>query len=57
MEKQFPRTEVGGKSVSRMIIGTNWMLGYSHRTPSADRSIKTRYNCAEAFFPMFDAYM
>lgn len=57
MEKQFPRTIVGGKSVSRMLIGTNWMLGYSHRTPAADRSIKERYSTAEAFLPMFEAYM
>ena len=57
MEKQFPRTIVGGKSVSRMIIGSNWMLGYSHRTPSADRFIKSRYDTAEAFLPMFEAYL
>ena len=57
MEKQFPRTIVGGKSVSRMLIGTNWMLGYSHRTPSADRSIKARFSCPEAFLPMFEAYL
>ncbi len=57
MEKQFPRTIVGGKSLSRMIIGSNWMLGYSHRTPSADRFIKSRYGVAEAFLPMFEAYM
>ena len=57
MEKQFPRTVVGGKSVSRMLIGTNWLLGWSHRTPSADRSIKNRYNSDEAFFPVFEAYM
>ena len=57
MEKQFPRTIVGGKSLSRMIIGSNWMLGYSHRTPSADRFIKSRYDTAEAFLPMFEAYL
>jgi len=57
MEKQFPRTIVGGKSVSRMLIGTNWMLGYSHRTPSADRSIRERFSCPEAFLPMFEAYL
>ncbi len=28
----FPRTEIGGISVSRMIIGTNWFLGYTHAT-------------------------
>ena len=37
--RQFPRTTVGGKSLPRMLIGTNWILGYSHRTPSADDRI------------------
>ncbi|MGQ9731885.1 MAG: hypothetical protein ACUVX8_11525 [Candidatus Zipacnadales bacterium] len=32
----FPRTTVGGKSVSRMIIGTNWFLGWSHCTAAKD---------------------
>ncbi len=36
----FPRTEVGGLSVSRMIVGTNWFFGYSHCTPSKDKLIK-----------------
>jgi len=29
---EFPRTTVGGVSLSRMIIGTNWFLGYCHST-------------------------
>jgi len=36
----FPRTEVGGLSVSRMIVGTNWFSGYSHCTPAKDMLIK-----------------
>lgn len=36
----FPRTKVGGLSLSRMIVGTNWFLGFSHCTPSKDRLIK-----------------
>ena len=36
MEKQFPRTQVEGVSLSRMLIGTNWLLGWSHTSPSAD---------------------
>jgi len=36
----FPRTTVGGVSVSRMIIGTNWFLGFSHCTPSKDDFIR-----------------
>ena len=37
----FPRTMVGGLSVSRMIIGTNWFLGYSHTSAAKDDYIKT----------------
>jgi hypothetical protein len=37
---KFPRTTVGGVSVSRMIIGTNWFLGYSHTTDAKDTFIK-----------------
>ena len=36
----FPRTTVGGLSVSRMIIGTNWFLGWSHTTAAKDAFIK-----------------
>ena len=56
MDKQFPRTVIGGTSVSRMIIGTNWLLGWSHRTPSADRAIKAKYGTDEAFLPILEAY-
>ena len=35
----FPRTEVGGVSLSRMIVGTNWFLGFSHTTPAKDAFI------------------
>ncbi|MBN1219088.1 MAG: hypothetical protein JXM69_09170 [Anaerolineae bacterium] len=37
----FPRTTVGGVSVSRLIIGSNWFLGYSHTSSAKDRFIKT----------------
>jgi hypothetical protein len=36
----FPRTIVGGVSVPRLIIGTNWFLGYSHTSPAKDKFIK-----------------
>ena len=38
---EFPRTTVGGVSVSRMLIGTNWFLGYSHTSKAKDRFIKS----------------
>jgi len=40
MEQAFPRTIVGGVSLPRLIIGTNWFLGYSHTSPAKDRFIK-----------------
>ena len=47
---KFPRTVVGGVSVSRMLIGTNWFLGYSHTSAAKDKFIKeyqTRKNIAD----------
>jgi len=37
---EFPRTTVGGVSVSRLIVGTNWFLGYSHTSAAKDRFLK-----------------
>ncbi len=28
MIQQFPRTTVGGVSMPRLLIGTNWLLGW-----------------------------
>jgi hypothetical protein len=36
----FPRTTVGGISTSRMIIGTNWFLGYTHCSDAKSRSVE-----------------
>ena len=45
--ESFPRTMVGGVSVSRLIIGSNWLLGWSHTSAAKDhfiRSFQTRDN-------------
>ena len=42
MEKEFPRTEVGSVSLPRMIIGSNWFIGFSHTGAAADCLIKSR---------------
>ena len=57
MQKQFPRTEVDGVSLSRMIIGTNWLLGWSHTSRSADEMIRRRYDSAEKFKPVLETYL
>lgn len=36
---EFPRTIVGGVSLPRLLIGTNWFLGYSHTSLARDRFI------------------
>ncbi|MCL2703631.1 MAG: hypothetical protein FWE91_08510 [Defluviitaleaceae bacterium] len=53
----FPRTLVAGVSLPRMLIGTNWMLGWSHTSASADRSIKERFAKPEDFFPVLSAFL
>ena len=55
--KKFPRTQVAGVSLPRMLIGTNWMLGWSHKTPSADAMIKNKFAKPENFFPVLEAYL
>ncbi len=57
MQAQFPRTTVGGISVSRMIIGSNWMAGYSHRSPAADAMIRERHAAPESIEPMLSAFL
>lgn len=42
MKNPFPRTVVGGVSVSRMIIGSNWLIGCSHCTRAKDELIVER---------------
>jgi hypothetical protein len=37
---EFPRTIVSGVSLPRLIVGTNWFLGYSHTSLAKDKFIK-----------------
>ncbi len=39
-QNEFPRTIVGGVSLPRLLIGTNWFLGYSHTSLAKDKFIK-----------------
>jgi len=44
MKSSFPRTEVGGVSLPRLICGSNWMLGYSHTSSAKDRFIRELFD-------------
>ena len=57
MSITFPRTTVGGVSLPRILMGTNWLMGYSHRSPAADMGIRERYATPEAYFPVLEAYL
>jgi len=52
----FPRTTVGGVSLPRLIIGTNWLLGYSHSSPAKDKFIK-EYQTRERMAAIFKTFM
>jgi len=57
MSKLFPRTNVGGLSLSRMIIGTNWILGYSHTSPAADCLIRQKHSVPENTIKMLEVFL
>jgi hypothetical protein len=40
----FPRTIVGGISLPRLIVGSNWFLGWSHTSLAKDKFIKTYHD-------------
>ena len=57
MNNTFPRTTVGGISLPRMLIGTNWLLGWSHTGAAADAGIKEKYQKPEDFYPILHTYL
>ena len=57
MANKFPRTEVEGVSLSRMIIGTNWILGYSHTSPAADKLIRCRNSNTDNTVEMLKVFL
>ncbi len=54
---QFPRTEVAGISLPRMLIGSNWVLGYSHTSTPADEMIRSRHSSKETIVDLLEAYL
>jgi len=54
----FPRTQIESLSVPRMIIGTNWFMGFSHTTQAQTKFIKelqTRERLADILEVFFRA--
>lgn len=57
MTQTFPRTMVGGISLPRLLIGTNWIFGYSHTSSSADKQILQRNGNLDAMAAILKAYL
>lgn len=53
---EFPRTVVGGVSLPRLIIGSNWFKGYSHTSVPKDRFILA-YQTRERLTDIFTTFM
>ncbi len=53
---EFPRTSVGGLSVSRMLIGTNWFLGHTH-TSQAKTSFIQEYMTADRIADIVEVFL
>jgi hypothetical protein len=41
---QFPRTQLGGVAVSRLVAGSNWFLGFAHQTKARTNWIVENQN-------------
>jgi hypothetical protein len=48
---------VGGVSMPRMIIGSNWFLGYSHCTPSKDKLIHESFTDYRKLADMLEVFL
>jgi len=55
--KSFPRTKVADVSLPRMLIGTNWILGWSHKSPSADNMINERNRNKESIADIIEVFL
>lgn len=53
MKNAFPRTEVAGISLPRLIIGCNWISGFSHQGPAKDQMILKNHSSPESAADIF----
>jgi len=53
----FPRTTVAGISLPRLLIGSNWIFGWSHKGHAADLFIKEQHSTTEATLAILNAFM
>jgi len=57
MVKKFPRTWVGGLSLPRLIIGCNWISGWSHVSDACDRMIHQAHQAPDSVSAIFETFL
>jgi hypothetical protein len=55
-QEKFPRTVVGGVSLPRLLIGTNWILGWSHTSFAKDSFIR-EYQTRDRIVAMLKVFL
>ena len=53
----FPQTTIAGVSLSRMIIGTNWLAGFSHTSAAADFNINQKFSAVDSYAPVIGTFV
>jgi hypothetical protein len=53
----FPRTTVAGVSLPRLLIGSNWIFGWSHKGHAADMFIKAQHSTVDATLSILNAFL
>jgi hypothetical protein len=53
----FPRTTVAGVSLPRLLIGSNWIFGWSHKGHAADLFIKEQHSTVDATLSVLNAFL
>lgn len=57
MNKKFPRTKIGNVSLPRLIIGCNWISGFSHLSASGDTLIRQTHCGPESVSEIFEEFL
>ncbi len=57
MHKKYPRTLVGGLSLPRLIIGCNWISGWSHVSDACDRMIHQAHKTPDSVSEIFETFL
>ena len=55
--QRFPRTTIAGISLPRLIIGCNWISGYSHISDSCDRLIIETHKSPDSISEIFTTFL